>query len=211
MRECGPAVLNHHGEELIVQCHNHMRVYIMCRGHQQRFSYIADDSTGPLTGTADDDTRNRVPDRNHLLHLWIASASAASSLRWLLKLPEALVRWISKNLLGMSTDPPKELLFKEGLELCYPVGVLGKLSHRLSPPGAFQVLEKQGVALYPRRSSVLHIGSIGCIDRILAAEIVDVAIIDLVKIEGTEQMAVLRVLDLVLDFAQIKQTPIQGA
>ena len=111
----------------------------------------------------------------------------------------------------MSTDPLKELLFKEGLELCYPVGVLGKHSNRLSPPGAFQVLEKQGGALYPRSNSVLHIGSIDCIDRILAAEIVDVPIIDFIKIEGTEQVAVLRVLDLVLDSAQIKQTPIQGA
>jgi len=173
----------------------------MYRGHQQRFSCITDDSTGPLAGTADDDTWNRIPGRHHLLHPGIDSPSVASSRRCLFELFEKLVRWISHNLFGMLTDPPKELLFKDGLELSY----------RLSPPGAFQVLEKQGVAFYPWSNTVLHIGSIDWIDRILAAEIVDVTSIDFIKKEGPEQVVVLRVLDLVLNAAQIKLTSIQDA
>jgi hypothetical protein len=101
----------------------------------------------------------------------------------------------------MLTDPQKQLLFKEGLELCYPMGVRGKLSDRLLPPGPFHVLEKEGVAFYPQSSTVLHIGSIGWIVCILVAEIVDVTVIDFIKIEGPEKVVVLRVLDLILDFA----------
>jgi hypothetical protein len=111
----------------------------------------------------------------------------------------------------MLTDPPKELLFKEGLELCYPVSIWGKLSNGLLPPGTFQVLEKQGVAFYPLSNPALHIGSIGWIGRILAAEIVDVMSIDFIKIERPEKVVVLRVLNLVLDSAQIKQTSVQDA
>ena len=47
--------------------------------------------------------------------------------------------------------------------------------------------------------------------RILAAEIVDVSIIDFIKIERPEKMAAFCVLDLVLDYAQIKQTTVQDA
>jgi hypothetical protein len=40
---------------------------------------------------------------------------------------------------------------------------------------------------------------------------VDVPIIDFIKIEGSEKVVVIRVLDLILDSAQIKQTRVQGA
>src|SRR5262249_50049224 len=131
MREGGPVALNHLGEGLIVQCYSHICAFIMRRGHQQRSSRIADHATGPMAGTAGNDSRNRIPGECDLLHASIDSPSEASCIRSLLELLEVLVLRTSHDPLGMSTDPPKELLFKEGLELCDPVSIWGKLPNGL--------------------------------------------------------------------------------
>jgi hypothetical protein len=76
---------------------------------------------------------------------------------------------------------------------------------------AFQILEKQGIALHPHGTPVLDICSVGWIGRICAAEMVDGAIVDFIKIEGAEKVVALCVLNLILHSAQIKVAPIQGA
>src|SRR6266478_5787994 len=111
----------------------------------------------------------------------------------------------------MLTNPPKEVFFEEGFENGNPLVVRGKLPHRFSKSPAFQILEKQGIALYPHGTPVLDICSVGWIGRICAAEMVDGAIVDFIKVEGAEKVVALCVLNLILHSAQIKVAPIQGA
>jgi hypothetical protein len=213
-RKSRQALLNRLDDGLVgqvVEHHNNGCTFVVCRGHQQHFPSIAEDPTGSLTGTADNNARNGVPGSNHLPHARIDDAIAARCVGCLITLFEALIPRISKDRLRMLTDPPKELFFAEGFEDYNPSVVRGKLPYRFSKSPAFQILEKQGIALHPQDTPVLDVCSIGWIDRIFVAEMVDVAIIDFIKIEGAEKAVILSVLNLGVHSIQIKVAPIQGA
>ena len=104
-RKSHHATLNDLDDGLVVQPHNDDYPFVARRGHHQRFPSIADDPTGSLTGTADNNARKGVPDRNNLPHARIDEAVAARSGGCLTTLFEALVLLIGKDLPGMLTDP----------------------------------------------------------------------------------------------------------
>jgi hypothetical protein len=111
----------------------------------------------------------------------------------------------------MLTDPPKELLFQkmQPPKVALIILIIWR-PFEGAPEPAPQVFHIEGIALLPGSSFLFNRGAVNGICGIFAAEIVDVAIVDFIEIEGAEKVVVLRALNLIPHPAQVKVTPIQG-